>query len=993
MAHHPLVEHLDPEQVAHHRLPMHVPLAPGEARERRSLDGTWRFRFVERPDQVEGEWLGGRATARSRATTGRAWTDITVPGNWTVPGAFPTGGQPDDHPHYTNVQMPFPGPPPALPDRVPTGVYRRTLDVPRRWRGRRIVLHVGGAESVHWVFVNGEWCGYGTDSRLPSEYDLTEFVHDGANDLCIVVARYSAQSYVEDQDQWWMAGLHREVYVEARRGAHLTDVVCDADVEIDPRSATSPGLLTVRTAIDWCGPARRDHTVRVTVTADSGRPVATGGPLVVPHRHWVPGRFTGHTVEHQLRVRRVRPWSAETPTRYRVAVELLAPDGRVVDSTEQFVGFRRVEVRDRQLLVNGQPIWVFGVNRHDHHPERGKAVTVDDMRADLLAMKRHNINAVRTSHYPNDHRFYDLCDELGLYVIDEANIESHAYDTSLCHDPRYLATWVARGSRMVQRDRNHPCIILWSLGNESGYGPHHDALAGWIRRTDPTRPLHYEGAVAHHGWADGGLAATDVVCPMYPTVDAIRSFAAAGTGDRPLIMCEYSHAMGNSNGSLADYWDVITTTPGLQGGFVWEWKDHGITQHLADGSTRFAHGGQFGDTPHDGNFVADGLVASDRTAHPAIHELAWVYRPVTTTRRVRSGTTVLRVHNRQSFVDTGEFDARWHVVVDGLHEADGVLRVPRVLPQAVVDLDVPATARRLADRHPGTEAVLTVTFAQRGATAWSAPGHVVATDEIVLRGATRTPHSATTPSPGRDGRLPRSLESILVAEPTLTLWRAPVDNDGFKLMPELAERIRVGGLSLMRWQQQGLDRFDADALVDHRVRRLVTDDTVEYHHTVVVPDELADLPRLGVRFAVPSSFGTMRWYGRGPHENYPDRRHSAHLGRWQQPLDEPPYLIPQEFGLRCDCRWLELVGPRGRRLRIDVLDPVSLHLSATRYSARTLTDCPHESVLQPDDHVEVHIDVAHRGLGTASCGPDVLPQYRIAAGTYRFAYRLSSPRD
>ena len=359
--------------------------------------------------------------------------------------------------------------------------------------------------------------------------------------------------------------------------------------------------------------------------------------------------FEGFEVTSRWEIRRAKPWSAETPHRYSVTVELVDPRGRVRQTEIQHVGIRSVEVRDRQLLVNGRPVWIFGVNRHDHHPDRGKAVSDDDMRADLQVMRAHNITAIRTSHYPNDSAFYELCDELGFYVIDEANIESHAYNTSLCDDPTYRATWLERGARMVQRDRNHPCVISWSLGNESGHGVNHDALAGWIRAADPSRPIHFEGEILHRGWVEAGSPVGDIVCPMYPTIESIREYGTSGRGSRPLIMSEYSHAMGNSNGSLADYWDVITSTPGLQGGFIWEWKDQALRQRLPDGRVRLAYGGQFGDTPNDGNFVADGLVSADLEPHPAMRELAWVYRPVTVA-RARGG---LRIENRQSFADVG----------------------------------------------------------------------------------------------------------------------------------------------------------------------------------------------------------------------------------------------------------------------------------------------------------------------------------------------------
>ena len=377
-----------------------------------------------------------------------------------------------------------------------------------------------------------------------------------------MVIRYSAHSYIEDQDQWWMAGLHRSVWIESRPRVHIGDVRVATDLDVVERRRIDQvrhrrGLRRqARRGVERCGRPSPTRVAEASGRADLGQ---------VPHRHAEPYRFSGHLVEAAIEVPRAMAWSAETPNRYAIQVELLDPKGVVRHVETQHVGITHVEVRDRQLLVNGRPIWVFGVNRHDHHPDRGKAVTIDDMRADLVAMRAHNITAIRTSHYPNDAAFLDLCDELGFYVVAEANIESHAYNFLLCDDPTYRAAWLDRGARLVERDRNHPSVILWSLGNESGYGSNHDALAGWIRDADPTRPLHYEDAVRIEGWVDGGRAATDIVCPMYPEIEAIAGYGRDGAGDRPLIMCEYSHAMGNSNGSLADYWDAITDEPGPAG--------------------------------------------------------------------------------------------------------------------------------------------------------------------------------------------------------------------------------------------------------------------------------------------------------------------------------------------------------------------------------------------------------------------------------------------
>jgi beta-galactosidase len=976
----------DPTVTAIGRLPIGVPLARAT---RISLDGQWSFARYAHPDAVPDKAITGPEPAKQ----------VQVPGNWTLQDAV-------DLPHYTNVQMPFAGPPPHLPDVLATAVYRRTFTVPAKWAKQQLVVHIGGAESVHALYINGEFVGYGTDSRLPSEYDISNVAHAGTNDIAIVVIRYSAHSYVEDQDQWWMAGLHRSVWLDVRPLVHVFDVRSRSDFD----AATATGALAITTDVGFAVALEAGWTLRTTLFSPKGRAVGRTHVGAVPHLFAQPYVFQGHTVTASWTVPNALAWSAETPHRYLVTVELVSPAGKVIDSVSQHIGLRRVEINrtTRQLLVNGQPIWIFGVNRHDHHPERGKALTAADIRQDLITMRAHNITAVRTSHYPNDDVFYDLCDELGMYVIDEANIESHAYNTSICDDPRFRSAFVERGARMVARDGNHPSIIAWSLGNESGYGVNHDALASWIRHRDPTRPLHYEGAVFHGNhasmsdsiqpdvslpnrnadpvpttfnphWVAGGLNATDIVCPMYPSIDAIATYGSSGQGTRPLIMCEYSHAMGNSNGSLADYWAVISSTPGLQGGFIWEWKDHGLRRTMPDGSLRLAYGGDFGETPHDGNFVADGLVSADVEPHPAMREVAWVYRPVTVALVGSARSRRLAISNRQSFVGLQGLRCRWSLLVAGEVVKEGRLRSGAVAPHSTVTVELPCAVPGGSD-----EVHLSLRW-ETNHDQWFAPaGHVVAWDQVELRAA-RQPRAAEVVG----NTQPSALDDVLVAPVELALWRAPTDNDGYKLMPELSQRLKIGGRALSHWHEAGLDRRSADELVDHTMIRRADAMSVTYHHRVAVPDALADLARVGVRFALPGRFSQLRWFGRGPHENYPDRQSSAMSGIWEGGCDQPPYLVPQEFGLRTDTRWLECIDPAGHRVRIDVLVPQRLHVSATHFTAEDLCTAANVADLVARDELIVHLDVAHRGLGTASCGPDVLPQYRLAAGEYTFAYRLT----
>jgi beta-galactosidase len=831
-------------------------------------------------------------------------------------------------------------------------------------------LHVGAAESVHSIRINGEFVGYGTDSRLASEYDVSPFVREGMNLVSITVCRYSAQSYIEDQDQWWMAGLHRDVFIEAQPLLRIEDVRVDAEVTDVGNSLTGSGQLRIVTHVAAPHGERFPSGVKVMATVHS----ANGKQIGMQHTGEVahstrPYVFAGHCAEIQWPVKGVKLWSAELPHRYFVRISLLNANGKVIDSTEQWIGFRRVEIVDGDLLVNGKRIMVQGVNRHDHHPDRGKAVTVQDMRDDVVAMKQHSVNAVRCSHYPNDPRFLEICDELGLYVVDEANIESHAWITSLCHDSAYRATWLSRVSRMVERDKNHPSVIMWSLGNESGYGNVHDAAAAWVRSYDPSRIIHYEGAIFHTNWFDGGMAATDVVAPMYSPIAAIEMYGKSKKRVRPLIMCEYSHAMGNSNGSLSDYWKVFDDTPGLQGGFIWEWKDHGLRQLLPNGKERFAYGGQFGDSPHDGNFVADGLMHADLTPHPAMREVAWVHRPVAARLVGPKSSPLIELKNRQSFRDISWLTATYEIVVDGVVKRKGKLALTSLGAGKTKRIKTPSIRGLSGDIR------LNIRWKTKRTELWCDRGHVVAWDQLEVKSARP--------------------KKILISEkmyepqnidPQLSLFRASIDNDGFKLLPNLAW---VETTTLKRWQQQGIDA-EVSQLVKNQIKREArADGSVRFEHSVVVPKTLDDLPRIGVSFPLPKGFTEISWWGNGPHECYPDRQSSAMMGIFSGQADELPYLVPQEYGLRTSCRWFEVSNPETKEvIRIEA-DGAPLHMSALPYTTQDLYQAADQTELTKRPYLTMNIDVAHRGLGTASCGPDVLPQYRISAGKYQFSYVIS----
>lgn len=1019
-----------PECSGIRRLPARSPLVPypertsalrGE-RERspwfRSLDGRWRFALHPRPEEVPEDFAAPDLDDSS-------WARIEVPGNWTVQGF--------DRPHYTNVQMPFPGVPPEVPDDNPTGVYRTRFVIPRAWQGRRVVLHVGGAESVLYVFLNGRPVGMSKDSRLPAEFDLTPYCRPGENLLACLVVRWSDASYLEDQDHWWMAGIHREVYLLATGRVHVADVFARADLEPDGRR----GRLGVRVEVGFPGPAESGWQVRAELVDARGRSVL-GRPLEgeVP-RPGNPYRFRGAGVDLLRELPRVRAWSAELPYLYRLLVSLIDPAGMEREVVGCRIGFRTVEVAGRELRVNGEPVLIKGVNRHDHDERRGKAVSRASLRQDLVLMKQFNVNAVRTAHYPNDPHFYDLCDELGLYVVDEANAESHAFLASLCHDPRYAPAFLERAMRMVQRDKNHPSVILWSLGNESGYGPSHDAMAGWIRRYDPSRPLHYEGALEGNWYREH--PATDVICPMYPAVDEIVRWAESGHGDRPLIMCEYAHAMGNSCGNLKEYWEAIESHHGLQGGFVWDWMDQGLRRRDERGRPYWAYGGDFGDEPNDRNFCINGLVWPDRTPHPALYELKKLAQPVAVSARALSRGRI-RVQNKQHFADLSWLRGRFELERDGAVVQRGRLPLLRTPPGGHEDLTLELRRPQLA---PGEECWLTVRFETARELPWAARGHEVAWEQLPL--PWRSPRRSRPAAAAAAGRVeldvrdgsrialatPRTqLEldrsrgvidrlvfeecEILLRGPLPDLWRAPTDNDGIKAwsghpgralgrwlacgldrsLPELLEarvdRLRDGGARIRLAHR--IAAGEAGGVLFQQDCRLLPSGDLLVENRVRVDPALGDLPRLGVSLVLREGFEQLAWLGRGPHESYWDRRCGARLGRYQSSVREQyvPYIVPQEHGNKTDVRWIALESASGIGLLVVARD--RLECSASHFSAHDLQRAAHTCELEPRRETYLHLDHHQRGLGGASCGPDTLPAYRIGAGTHRFGYRLRAYR-
>lgn len=994
------------------------------------LSGEWQFKVAPNPASVPEGFYKPDYDASG-------WDTIAVPGNWQLQGL----DRGYDVPIYTTSQYPFSiADLPCVPaDDNPTGAYRRTFAVPDEWRGRQIFLHFEGVDSAFHVWVNGEMVGYSEGSRLPAEFNITPVIRTGENTLAVRVYRWSDGSYLEDQDFWRLSGIYRDVYLWAAPAVHVRDFWVRTDLDEAYRDA----VLKIRAKVRNYG----DEDV-AGYSLEAKLLSADATPVFSEMISRQVGVASGAEVVLDLKQALSNPkkWSDENPYLYTLLISLKDVDGELLEVQSCRVGFRTVEIRDGQLHVNGVPILLKGVNLHEHDPDTGHTISADMMVRDIRLMKQFNINAVRTSHYPQDPRWYDLYDQYGIYVFDEANIESHGVWDRLTKDPEWEIAFLERVKRMVERDKNHPCVIVWSLGNESGYGPNHEAVADWIHEHDPTRPVHYESATAQETYKGAASAPhIDIVSVMYPPVEKIVEMAQTPGETRPLVMCEYAHSMGNSTGNLKEYWDAIATHKRLQGGFIWDWVDQGIRRVTEQGVEWFAYGGDFGDEPNDGNFCINGLIWPDRKPQPALWEYKKILEPVRV-EPVDLAAGKVRVVNKYLFSGFSGLDISWTLSADGEVLQSGDL--PR--------LDTPAGGSavmtvpfRKPVLTPDTEYWLSVSFSLARDTLWAEQGHEIAwaqfkmpldvppgprifsaempalrlaesESEIMVRGEEFG--LIFDKGTGRIASWQYRGEELVCQGPALNVWRAPTDNDVGAWWDE-PQMVAL-------WRGAGLDRLQES--VNEVKARQVNPQTIQinvrasstaasdvaarlqdkarfdcaYSYTIygsgdvlidthVTPgDGLPALPRIGLQMRLPGEYDNFSWYGRGPHETYADRKLGAKVGVYSGTVDEQyvPYITPQENGNKTDVRWAALTNERGVGLLVasDITDADHpwLNVSAHHFTTQDLTQAAHTYELKRRDDVTLNLDYAQSGLGNASCGPGVLPQYTLEPREVRFRVRL-----
>ena len=972
-----------------------------------SLNGDWKFRWSPIAYGLDD-------TAADPNFDAATWDTIPVPSHWVLPGTSAKAQQGRyGRPIYTNVQYPFPIDPPHIPDENATGDHRRTFELPD-WSSERVLLRFSGVESIYRVWLNGIEVGIGKGSRLVQEFDITDVVQPGRNVILVRVHQWSSMSYVEDQDQWWLPGIFRDVTVLSRPLSAVDDVWLRTEYAPDGTGSIDPEIIASERAF----------------------------PLVIEIPELgVEQRFTARSEITAFSVGKVEPWSAEVPRLYQARVS--SPG----ETLTLRLGFRRVEIAGDIFSVNGTQLIFRGVNRHEIHPVQGRMFDEPYARADMIMMKRAGINAIRTSHYPQHPRVLDLADELGFWVIDECDYETHGFVAcdwvgNPSDDARWTPVCLDRIERTVERDKNHPSVIIWSLGNEAGTGGNLVQMADWVRRRDPGRPIHYEGD--HTG------AYTDLYSRMYPNYLETEAIGAESgfisylhepadaerVRSKPFVMCEYAHAMGNGPGGLHLYDQLTERYPRLHGGFVWEWRDHGLLTRTPDGIEFYGYGGDFGEVVHDGNFVMDGMLLPDGTPTPSLAEFTRVNQPIL----FDFHSHVVTLRNRYHTLSTEHLRFVAVKEVDGHPVAEATIGVPPIPPGQQRAVTLPEELTRPGDG----ETWLTLRAELAESTPWADSGHQVALGQFELTAPETISPMPTWPAPpvvrpsepvitlgaaqfdAHTGRLLRLYETK-VDGPRLELWRGPTDNDrssargSFELSrPEDTDGEGLPGPSSeQRWRDRGLDRLvhrldqiscdhdqvwvavrtsaaGSNRFVDVTYHWRLTDGLALLVNVAPSPGWDCTWPRVGVRFDLPRELRQVSWFGTGPNESYPDTQQGARVGRFAADIDElnVEYSRPQETGHRGELRSLLLSDGTSERLRITTWPNRSNHrpgFTLSAYTPQQLDLARHPYELVSGERLLLFIDDAVHGIGSRSCGVDVLPEHALWPGQRQFGIQFQQP--
>ena len=962
-----------------------------------SLNGVWKFNWVKKPADKPNNFY-------TENFDDSKWATMQVPGNWELNGF--------GVPIYTNITYPFEKNQPYINHNDnPVGSYRKTFDMPKGWSKGRVILHFESATTAMYVWINGQKVGYSQVTKSPTEFDVTPYVREGKNLIAIEAYRWCDGSYLEDQDFWRLSGFDRGIFVYTTNATHIEDFFVCGDL----KSNYKDGVL--RAEVKLASPDKFAGNVNVTLRDAAGKVVATAAKSV----NIEAGKNV--TVNIEKAVAKPALWSAETPTLYTTTIELVGADKKAVDRVKCNTGFRKVELAGGQLKVNGKAIQVHGVDLHEHHPEKGHVVDSATIVADLKLMKEFNINAIRTSHYPQSTLFYDLCDIYGMYICDEANIETHGYGAE--HQglkteghPAYEPVWAPahrdRIERLVERDKNHPCVIVWSLGNECGNGPVFYEMYDWIKQRDNSRLVQFEQA--------GENRNTDIVCPMYPSMRYMREYAQRKNVERPFIMCEYAHAMGNSTGNFQEYYDVIDSSAHMQGGFIWDWVDQGLRY-----GDCWGYGGDFGasDYHSDDNFCCNGLVTPDRKPHPGLWEVKKVYQLIKFT-KFDAATGKLTIANRYCFTNLKDFKFHWSLQKNGVEVRNGDFDCS-LEPLKTTEVQLP---KDIASNLSNDEYVLNISAQTRNEKPLVAANHTLATEQFNLRAYD---FAKNAPQEGKvNFKEDENVVSAKVADyeflfnkkrgyvqsytyqgrslwnsaPQPYFWRAATDNDLGAGDPRRCNVWRVANMSLQSTKVQSNEQGALVVTANYRLTDAPSTYILKYTlhadgsltiNADWTADEnvnLPDLPRFGMRFSLPYNQRNFKYYGRGPLENYSDRFTASFIGLYEQSTDDQyyPYIRPQENGNHTDVRYFELTTDDGRGIRIDGEQPLSI--SAMPYKTEDFDTGSekiqrHACEMVKRNEIFVQVDLVQRGVGgDTSWGARPHKPYLLNAKHYSYGYTI-----
>ncbi|PZX15140.1 beta-galactosidase [Breznakibacter xylanolyticus] len=965
------------------------------------LNGDWQFHWSPTPDARPADFY-------TEAFDASAWNSIPVPSNWELQG-YGT-------PIYTNITYPYPKNPPLIPHTDnPVGSYRRTFTVPASWDGRRVFLHFEAGTSAMYVWVNGQKVGYSQVTKSPVEFDLTPYVRKGSNLLAVEVYRWSDGSYLEDQDFWRLSGIDRDVYLYSTPQVRLSDFFARAGLDAAYVNGTLAVDVTVKNNLTKAAKASIGLEL---VDADGKTILSQDAALTV-------NAAAQATHTFRTPVTAPKQWSAEHPNLYTLVVRM----GDEMTSCK--IGFRTVELKNSQLLVNGKPVTVKGVNLHEHHDQTGHYVTRETMLKDIAVMKQHNVNAVRTSHYPHSTLWIKLCDEHGLYLVDEANIETHAMGAELqggfnkAIHPAYLPQWHAahmdRIVRLVERDKNHPSVILWSMGNECGNGQVFYDAYQWMKQRDNTRLVQFEQS--------GQNSNTDVVCPMYPGINYMKEYAARTNPGRPFIMCEYSHAMGNSSGNFQEYWTIIRNSPHMQGGFIWDWVDQGLLTRDETGRPYWAYGGDLGghNYTHDENFCLNGLVFPDRTPHPGLMEVKKVYQDILFKAKDLS-KGILTITNEHCFTSLDNYRFTWELLKDGQQTATGeftaavapltsedvTLKLPPTDLEGEWLLNVYAHTTRATTMVPAEHEVAREQF-QLGSNDYFSRQTFTQTDKISITPGDRhiemKSANVTVRIDKRSGLLSSFVANgteLLAGSAEPNFWRAPTDNDfgyhypvKFNIWRTAGKNSRLDKIDVITNTESGHPEVLAfvqlpDVMSTLRIRyalnaqgALLVDAAFEAGQAT-----LPEMPRWGFTLPVKGSLNQLSYYGRGPWENYIDRNTSAFVGIHQSTVEQQyvPYIRPQENGNKTDIRWATLTNEQGKGLKVIGLQPLNfkaLRNTDADFDPGLTKKQQHTTDIHPRANIYMSIDLFQMGVGgDNSWGAYPHAQYRFKAKNYQYGFIL-----